>query len=197
MMSNEATSALKQAVTCLNNGKYDLAIEKCGEAIRRHGADAAAFYLRAVAHRANGDYARASADVGEARRLAPAGAIAGFKEALGWQLGNAIGFYNRGSAYHNERDHDRAINNYTEAIRLDRAYAAACLGRAVAFETRDRNNPRSKRYDERYPAEPDCDRAMRDYRMVLALDANAAARRIAKAGLDRLLAQEAGALKLK
>jgi tetratricopeptide (TPR) repeat protein len=196
-MSDEATIALNQAVTCLNNGSYDLAIEKCGEAIRRHGADAAAFYLRAVAHRASGDYARASADVGEARRLAPAGAIAGLKETLGWQLGNAIGFYNRGSAYHNERDYDRAINNYSEAVRLDRAYTAAHLGRAVAFETRDRNNPHGKRYDERYGGEPDCDRAMRDYRMVLALDADAAAKRIAKAGLDRLLAQEAGVLKLK
>jgi tetratricopeptide (TPR) repeat protein len=191
MMSSEATSALNQAVTSLNNGSYDLAIEKCSAAIRCHGADAAAFYLRAVAHQANGDYARTSVDVGEARRLAPAGAIASFKEALGWRLGNAIGFYNRGGAYHNERDYDRAINNYSEAIRLDRAYAAAYLGRAVAFETRDRNNPHGKRYDERYPAEPDCDRAMRDYRVVLALDADAAARRIAKAGLDRLLAQEA------
>ncbi len=191
MMPDEATSALNQAVTSLNNGKYDLAIEKCGEAIRRRHAYAAAFYMRAIACRAKADHDRAAADFEQAMRLALAGSIVGLKETLRWELGEPTGFHNRGSAYHNERDYGRAINNYSEAIRLDPKHAAAFLNRGVALQTRDRNNPYGKKYDERFGGVPDCDRAMADYRMVLSLDADYTVKRIARAGLDQLSAQSA------
>jgi tetratricopeptide (TPR) repeat protein len=191
-MTNEATGALNHAVMSLNNGKYDLAIEKCSEALGFRHADAAAFYMRAIAYRAKADHDRAAADFEQAMRLAPTGSIAGFKEALRWELGEPTGFHNRGSAFHNERDYGRAINNYSEAIRLDPKHAAAFLNRGVALQTRDRNNPYAKKYDERGGV-PDCDRAIADYRMVLSLDADYTAKRIARAGLDRLLAQGAPA----
>jgi tetratricopeptide (TPR) repeat protein len=167
-----------------------LAIKKCSEAISLDRACAAAFYVRAIACRAIGDYARASADFGQATRLAPGGSIAGCKETLRWELGDATGFYNRGNAYHNERDYSRAINNYSEAIRLDPKYAAALLGRGVAFQSRDLNNPSGKHYNERSGV-PDCDHAMADYRRVLSLDADGVLKRIAKVRLDRLVAESA------
>jgi tetratricopeptide (TPR) repeat protein len=191
MMPGEATSALNQGVMLVNNGKYDLAIEKCSEALARRHAYAAAFYMRAIAHRAKANHDRAAADFEQALRLAPAGSIAGLKETLRWELGEPTGFHNRGSAYHNERDYDRAINNYSEAIRLDPKHAAAFLNRGVALQTRDRNNPYGKNYDERFGGVPDCDRAMADYRMVLSLNADYTVKRIAWAGLDRLSAQGA------
>ena len=36
-----------------------------------------------------------------------------------------IAYLNRGNAYFNKGDHDRAIADYTEAIRLDPKYANA------------------------------------------------------------------------
>jgi tetratricopeptide (TPR) repeat protein len=189
-MTNKATSALGQGVMLLSNGAYDLAIEKCSEAIGFDRAHAAAFYMRALARRAKGEHAHAGADFEQVSKLAPPGSIAGFKETIRWALGDATAFYNRGSAYHNERDYDRAINNYSEAIRLNPSYVAALLNRAVALLERDRNNPRSSKYDERFGGVPDCDRAMADYRRVLALDADDTARQIAKSRLDELMAQE-------
>src|SRR5687767_10412721 len=115
VMTTEATSYLGQAVTCLNNGSYDLAIKKCSAAIWLHrahtagfylraiafrakgqhahaNAHAAAFYLRAIAYRAKGQYAHARADFEQAMRLAPPGSIAGMKDAIKWDRGDATGF---------------------------------------------------------------------------------------------------------
>ena len=124
-MTNEATSALGRGVMCLSNGKYDLAIEKCNEAIRLHRGHAAAFYMRAVAYRAKGNYARATADFEQAMRLVPPGAIGDLKEAIRWDLGDATAFYNRGNAYHNERD---ARPRHQQLLRGDQARSAACRG---------------------------------------------------------------------
>ena len=188
MTTDAAAGALGQGTSLLNNGAYDLAIAKCNEAIRLDRAHAAAFYVRAIAYRAKSDYARAAADFAQAMKLSLSGSIADLKESLRWELRDATAFFNRGSAYHNEGDLSRAINNYSEAIRLDPKHVAALLNRGVAFQQRDRNNPAGTNYDERYGGVPDCDRAIDDYRKVLALDADPTARQIAQAGLDKLLA---------
>ena len=65
---------------------------------------------------------------------------------------------------------------------------------AVALQERDRNNPRSWNYDERFSSVPDCHRAIDDYRQVLSLDADSTAKLIAQAGLDTLLAAERAAM---
>jgi tetratricopeptide (TPR) repeat protein len=186
-------SAVGPAVSCLSNGTYDLAIASCEEALKRDRACAAAFYMRAIAYRAKGDHARATADFEQALRLAPAGSVTRFKELIKWDLNDSTAFFNRGNAYHNEGDRDRAINNYSEAIRLNPKHAAAWLNRAVALQERDRNNPRGRNYDERYGGVPDCHRAIDDYRKVLSLDADATAKRIAQGRLDMLLAAERAA----
>jgi tetratricopeptide (TPR) repeat protein len=165
IMTNEAADAIARAVMLLNNAAYVSAIKACDDAIGRNRGCAAAFYMRALARRAEGDHARAADDFGQGAALAPAGSLA-------WAANDATALYHRGSAYHNERDLDRAINNYSAAIKLDPRFARALLNRAVALQARDRNNPRGKNYDERFGGVPDCERAIDDYRAVLSLDAD-------------------------
>jgi tetratricopeptide (TPR) repeat protein len=175
-----------QGVSDLNNGEYDSAIENFGKAIGFDTKYAAAFYMRAIACRAKGDYRSATADFNRAMKHALPRSVVDVKDTLAWKLGNAVAFFNRGIAFHNEGDHDRAINNYSEAIRLRPGWAAAFLARGMAFKERDRNNPRSSAYDERYGGVPDCDRAADDLEKVLSLDSDAATRRICRAALDEL-----------
>jgi len=178
--------ALVQAAAFLDDGLYELAIEQCSKCIIRHnGADAAALALRAIAHRASGNDDRAAGDFAAAMRLSPAGAR-DIKETLRWEVGDAVAFFNRACAYQNEGDHARAINNYSEAIKLDPGHMMALVNRGLAFQTRDKNNPHKRGYDERYGGVPDCDSAMRDYRAVLARGSDAAACRIATARLKQL-----------
>jgi tetratricopeptide (TPR) repeat protein len=187
-MTNEAADAVARAVMLVNNAAYASAIKACDDAIGRDRGCAAAFYMRALARRAEGDHARAADDFGQAEGLASAGSLAACKEMLRWAANDATALYNRGSAYHNERDLNRAINNYSAAIKLDPRYARAFLNRAVALQARDRNNPRGENYDERFAGVPDCERAIDDYRMVLSLDADDGAKRIAEAALAKLKA---------
>lgn len=187
-MTNEAADALARAMMLLNNAAYASAIKACDDAIGRDRGCATAFYMRALARRAEGDHARAADDFRQAEALAPAGSLAACKEMIRWAAHDAATLYHRGSAYHNERDLDRAINNYSAAIKLDPRYARAFINRAVALQARDRNNPRGKNYDERFGGVPDCERAIDDYRAVLSLDADDGAKQIAAAALAKLMA---------
>ena len=46
------------------------------------------------------------------------------------------GYYNRGNAYRNNGEYDKAITDYTEAIRLDPKYATAYNNRGIAYRHR-------------------------------------------------------------
>ena len=50
--------------------------------------------------------------------------------------GLAIAFTNRGRAYEKKGDHDRAIADYSEAIRLDPKDARAVTSRGVAYDAK-------------------------------------------------------------
>ena len=65
----------------------------------------------------------------------------------------SINYYNRGDAYRVKGDTDRAIADYTEAIRLDPKYANAYHNRGLAY--RDKG---------------DTDRAIADYTEAIRLD---------------------------
>jgi lipoprotein NlpI len=65
-----------------------------------------------------------------------------------------MAFQNRGSAYHDKGDNDRAIADYNEAIRLDPKHARAFIGRGIAFSDKGDN-----------------DRAIADYNEAIRLDA--------------------------
>ncbi|MDR0707369.1 MAG: tetratricopeptide repeat protein [Treponema sp.] len=68
---------------------------------------------------------------------------------------SAKSYVESGLAYHNKGDYDRAIADYTQAIRIDPKYALAYHNRGVAYEVKK-----------------DFDRAMSDYNQVILLDPN-------------------------
>src|ERR1700736_6549493 len=45
----------------------------------------------------------------------------------------AIAFNNRGNAYHEKKEYDRAISDYDEAIKLDSNYARAFYNRGISY----------------------------------------------------------------
>jgi tetratricopeptide (TPR) repeat protein len=69
--------------------------------------------------------------------------------------GDAQAAYNRGLAYYNNKDYNKAISDYTEAIRLKRDYA---------FYYNDRGKA--------YNGKKDYDKAISDYTEAIRLDPN-------------------------
>jgi tetratricopeptide (TPR) repeat protein len=66
---------------------------------------------------------------------------------------DAVGYYNRGNAYYQNKDYERAIENYNEALRLDPKDFKAYCNRGCAYE-----------------AKKDYDRAIQDYSESIRLD---------------------------
>src|SRR5712691_10254342 len=54
----------------------------------------------------------------------------------------ALAYNNRGVEYGAKGDHDRAISDFSEAIRLDPKYAVAYANRGVAYEAKGRSEER-------------------------------------------------------
>jgi tetratricopeptide (TPR) repeat protein len=48
----------------------------------------------------------------------------------------AVAFYNRGGIYKERKDNDRAISDYSEAIKLDPQYVNAYLNRGIAYDSK-------------------------------------------------------------
>jgi lipoprotein NlpI len=97
---------------------YDEAIADYGEALRRNGRHAVAFYDRGTAFRMKRDFDSAIADYDRAIALDPR-----YEDA----------FVNRGVAYAGKGDLDRAISEYTTALMLDSTDAAAYRNRGDAY----------------------------------------------------------------
>jgi len=66
----------------------------------------------------------------------------------------ARAFSNRGNAYLAAGDHDRAIGDYNDAIRLDRRLAAAYIGRGIAYQARKDYDRAIADYDEAIRLDP-------------------------------------------
>jgi tetratricopeptide (TPR) repeat protein len=102
-----------------------------------------------------------------------------------------VAFNNRGTAFFNRRDYDRAIAEFDEAIRLDPNFAAAFYGRGCAYDGKGDYDRAIKDYDEAirlnpkdaaffsnrgtaYWSKSDCDRAIPDYDEAIRLSPNEA-----------------------
>jgi lipoprotein NlpI len=98
-------------------------------------------------------------------------------------------FYNRGIAYFDKGDHDRAIQDYTQALRLNPNFAAAFNNRGNAYAAKDDYDRAIQNYDQAlrldpndalacnnrgnaYAAKDDYDRAIQDYTQALRLNPN-------------------------
>ena len=63
-------------------------------------------------------------------------------------------FYDSGKLYHIDGQHELAIQDYTEAIRLDPQYAIACRGRGVVYSDLAQHQRSIQDYDEAIPLDP-------------------------------------------
>jgi tetratricopeptide (TPR) repeat protein len=118
------------------------AITNCTEAIRLDPGNAEAYYSRGIAYRIKGDYDKAIGDYTEALRLNPKYAKV-YKDRGHSYLDRSRVFLlqlrNRGRmrgavAHENNSDYDKAIADYTEAIRLDPKDTETYCYRGLAFE---------------------------------------------------------------
>jgi tetratricopeptide (TPR) repeat protein len=127
--------------------EYDEAIADYGEALRRNGRHAVAFYDRGTAYRMKRDYDNAIADYDQAIALDPR-----YEDA----------FVNRGVAYAGKGDLDRAISEYTTALMLDATDAAAYRNRGDAYVDKGDPGFALQDYDEairRAPSDADAYRS--------------------------------------
>src|SRR5215469_7095242 len=67
----------------------------------------------------------------------------------------AIAFNNRGNAYHDEKDYDRAIADYDQAIKLKPDYAHAFGNRGLAYAHKGDPDSAVRDYDEAIRLDPD------------------------------------------
>jgi tetratricopeptide (TPR) repeat protein len=151
----EAESHITLAMSYVERGEYDKAVEECSIAIRLDPKDARAYVTRGEAYHMKGDFYRAITDASEAIRLDPKDAraygtrgeayrtkcyydqaIADASEAIRLDPRYAPAYFTRGDAYRMKGDLDRAIADFTEAIRLDPKDSRAYGTRGEAHRTK-------------------------------------------------------------
>ena len=109
---NDCRLLRNRAVAYRNQGLFDQAIADYNEAIRRCPRFAKAFRDRAMTYCEMGDYDRAIRDCAEALRLTPEG------ESPEYRQDYASVCRARGDARYKKGDHNKALADYNEAIRV-------------------------------------------------------------------------------
>lgn len=146
-----ALAFLNRGVAYVQKGERDRALKDFDSAISLDPQDALPFTNRGLVHSMSGRNDRAVEDFSQAIRLDAQStrAYAGRSEALR-QLGkldqalsdgndavrigkSAFAFQARGRAFYEKKEYDRAIEDHSEAIRLEPATAAYFVNRADAF----------------------------------------------------------------
>ena len=152
-------------------GEYDRAIQDYDQAIRLDPNYALAFNNRGLAYHDKREYDRAIQDFDQAIRLDPNYAWPSTTAASPTRQGRvrprhpglrpgdqldpnyAEAYNNRGAAYDDKREYDRAIQDYDQAIRLNPNYALAFYNRGIAYATR-RLRPRHPDFDQAIRLDP-------------------------------------------
>jgi tetratricopeptide (TPR) repeat protein len=131
-------------------GDPDRSIADFGEAMRLRPKDATHFYNRGLAYGDKKELDRAIADHTEAIRLGPDRNAIDAKSGITLSDDRAYAdyFYGRGSAYQGKGDLERAIADFTEAIRLQPRHAIAYASRATAYEARGERDRAAADYSE-------------------------------------------------
>jgi tetratricopeptide (TPR) repeat protein len=136
---------LNRALAYQGKGEYDRAIQDYDEAVRDYPNSVAAKSGRAIAYRNKGQ----PVDPVQSSNPFRPGAIQSNNQPIGltpavqpvWPgADTAFSFYNQGSVLLNQKDYDRAIASFDEAIKLDPKYAAAFLNRGTAYRSKGRDD---------------------------------------------------------
>jgi tetratricopeptide (TPR) repeat protein len=152
--SNQSVSAnrkLKWAGECGLRGDYATAIRLATEVIDRHPSNGTAYMLRGTAHRRSGEYSQAIADLDRAIELDAQNSFAYTQRASAYQqsgtgdcstqiladsnraieldAANPLAHIIRGNEYAALNDHDAAIADYDQAVRLNPNSYSALAGR--------------------------------------------------------------------
>jgi uncharacterized protein (TIGR02145 family) len=147
-----------------NKGDYDRALADYNQAIRLNPSNAKAYYNRGIAYYYKKDYNRAIAEWESTLRIDPNDTDARENiEIVKNQLNSnssdakndAEEYLKKGKEYYEKEDYDRAIANFTEAIRLNPNYADAYNYRGITYDDKK-----------------DYDRAIADYNQAIRLNPN-------------------------
>jgi tetratricopeptide (TPR) repeat protein len=179
----------RRGVVYLVEGQYDRAIEDFDHAIKLKPDYAAAFADRGAAYSEQGQYDRAIEDFERALALDPRNAAArnGFQiasltqqfEHPPNQTNPAVYLIERGNAYAQMGQTDRAIRDYDHAIKLD-PHDITALWRAAPFLGRGNLYAKTGQYD----------RAIQDYDEAIRLSPNDALAFSARGDAFRALGQQ-------
>ena len=82
-------------------------------------------------------------------------AIAGCTELIRRNSKDAVAYYNRGNAYDDTGEQNRAIADYTRAIELNPNYAEAYTSRGNAYDDKGEHDRAIADYNPRHRAEPE------------------------------------------
>ena len=140
----DAEAYYNRGLAYADQGQYDRAIQDYDQAIKLAPNDANAYYFRGTAYADQGEYDRAIQDFTEAIRLFPNEAnayrsqgtairrvIQGLPAVARFDLDFV--YYFRGNAYGHQGEYDRAIQDFTEVIRLNPNDAAVYYLRGIAY----------------------------------------------------------------
>jgi tetratricopeptide (TPR) repeat protein len=114
----------------------DRALKDYNTAISLDGKFADAFYDRCIIYNLKEDFDRALVDCNQAVKLGPSpGAISATgAERLGDDRTSSDYYAQRGVAYLGKKDYDRAITDFSNAIRLNPKNAKAISNRGLAYQ---------------------------------------------------------------
>jgi len=191
-IAENALAALNRGEDLYNEGKYDEAITELNQVIRLNSNSIDAYYIRGNSYSAKGNMDRAIADWETVLRLNPNHPRAGTYISIVRQIDSQVKAHNhlqKGITYFDNKDYDRAMIEYSEAIRLNPNLAQAYYNRgqvyflkgdwdrAIAEYTQAiRADPDyAKAYNNRgaaYANKEDYDRAIADWEEVLRIDPN-------------------------
>jgi tetratricopeptide (TPR) repeat protein len=138
---------LERAAKCALGGDYASTVRLASEVIDQHPSHAMAYVLRGTAHRRNGEYSQAIADLDRAIELDPRISAAYAQRADAYQQGhirdsskqifadlnraieldktNALAYILRGIEFATLNDHEAALADFDQALRLNpRSYTA-------------------------------------------------------------------------
>jgi tetratricopeptide (TPR) repeat protein len=164
---------LKEGNAALRSAEYDLAVTKYSEYIRLNPKEASGYNDRALAYKLERDYEHAISDFNESLRLHPQSHV----------------YYNRATAFHEMDEEDKAIADYSKAIKLEPRNADFFIARGHSYFNKENDGAAlgdlnaaiklgvkdSDAYVLRgilYKVRHEYDRSLADYEKAIQLDPN-------------------------